>query len=133
MPVTPFGFQSTHPVWDATIGNNVSIIVIIDFNPRIPYGMRRASRLPFRHQSKISIHASRMGCDALHLRENAHMSDFNPRIPYGMRRDRAARAAGAESDFNPRIPYGMRQERQGYRDGRVYISIHASRMGCDGR
>ena len=56
-----------------------------DFNPRIPYGMRRRGLVVCRHPQKISIHASRMGCDSGNFKVT----------------------------FRPRI------------------SIHASRMGCD--
>ena len=56
--------------------------------------------------------------------------DFNPRIPYGMRRLRAG-SGRTFGHFNPRIPYGMRPEWEMRIRGRVMISIHASRMGCD--
>ena len=143
-------FQSTHPVWDAT-----RIMALwcdtVNFNPRIPYGMRRPT-----------------------ARAWSASSHFNPRIPYGMRRP-TARAWSASSHFNPRIPYGMRllvglkvmlsrnfnpripygMRRTGIavwrtrllfqsthpvwdatasprgRDRQTAISIHASRMGCD--
>ena len=78
-------FQSTHPVWDATQLMEVIKMTLRDFNPRIPYGMRlpdihtvhaplpfqsthpvwdaTAVTTPVNHVIKISIHASRMGCD----------------------------------------------------------------------
>ena len=34
-------FQSTHPVWDATASDRHHRTPDRDFNPRIPYGMRR--------------------------------------------------------------------------------------------
>ena len=76
------------------------------FNPRIPYGMRHElahikrdrrisihasrmgcdignSRKPL--EIKISIHASRMGCDDTRRQDGRPQVNFNPRIPYGMR------------------------------------------------
>ena len=55
-------FQSTHPVWDAT-----DVVVSSD----LVHG--------------ISIHASRMGCDAPAPPAGTSCRHFNPRIPYGMR------------------------------------------------
>ena len=100
-------FQSTHPVWDATLRFSFISTVFCNFNPRIPYGMRRdddpSSELPSvfqsthpvwdatswwgtqRQQAKISIHASRMGCDSAVGIVSSVAMNFNPRIPYGMR------------------------------------------------
>ena len=83
-------FQSTHPVWDATLPRAImktrSLISIHasrmgcdwdisafnhparNFNPRIPYGMRRQIPPAAMRSIGISIHASRMGCDC----ENGH-------------------------------------------------------------
>ena len=55
-------FQSTHPVWDATLMAFQRSYPIAYFNPRIPYGMRPSSYC---------------ACPSF--------SNFNPRIPYGMR------------------------------------------------
>ena len=100
-------FQSTHPVWDATRLFRRWWWFFWYFNPRIPYGMRL---VPFIHfassfifQSthpvwdateavenvlstlRISIHASRMGCDKRCATRQPTTCYFNPRIPYGMR------------------------------------------------
>ena len=78
-------FQSTHPVWDATRSPRKHDRRSNYFNPRIPYGMRRALVSTLSAAAKfqsthpvwdatglegidvcfidISIHASRMGCD----------------------------------------------------------------------
>ena len=99
-------FQSTHPVWDATLREQPHQPYWY-FNPRIPYGMRRgetsrnsigiwisihASRMGCDAvvarrftRWRISIHASRMGCDTQLLSNTLWTVDFNPRIPYGMR------------------------------------------------
>ena len=109
---TVFSFQSTHPVWDATrpctlrgCSKEISIhasrmgcdnrgesnlLLLLDFNPRIPYGMRQKRtrnvrenhafqsthpvwdattfRLSAVPKEIISIHASRMGCDLSKIR-----------------------------------------------------------------
>ena len=101
-------FQSTHPVWNATLRRHTRPVRGRDFNPRIPYGMRR------------------WACRIIHpVRPN-----FNPRIPYGMRRAQV-RSDCHHPYFNPRIPYGMRRARVSEALGLNVISIHASRMGCD--
>ena len=107
-------FQSTHPARDATPHGQVYFInKFLDFNPRIPRGMRREwyivqsiinsnafqSTHPARdatlpavmllHRSVISIHASREGCDIQILFISIGGVDFNPRIPRGMRQDQA--------------------------------------------
>ena len=56
------GFQSTHPVWDATHKTAYSLTFV-----------------------GISIHASRMGCDTMLQTLHRPSAYFNPRIPYGMR------------------------------------------------
>ena len=123
-----------------------------NFNPRIPYGMRLefGDGLPER---RISIHASRMGCDVSSAACKCSTPYFNPRIPYGMRRYYVGGASRIRAYFNPRIPYGMRlpsflrwkallrfQSTHPVWDAtvgstdialHVIISIHASRMGCD--
>ena len=56
------GFQSTHPVWDATVLTDPAAVAFF-----------------------VSIHAPRMGCDH---HSGAHLLAppcFNPRTPYGMR------------------------------------------------
>ena len=167
-------FQSTHPVWDATFARpsirhalQISIhasrmgcdlgdlpdgFQILDFNPRIPYGMRpdqhcrplRWHRFQSTHpvwdattvemlycrMFVISIHASRMGCDVKSFLVHRDLLYFNPRIPYGMRRGTDDTFA-FHNDFNPRIPYGMRPAARFKIAIPHVISIHASRMGCD--
>ena len=59
---TSASFQSTRPVWGATIFVKLSI-----------------------HFSKISIHAPRVGRDAALAKNNPHAWNFNPRAPCGAR------------------------------------------------
>ena len=78
------GFQSTHPVWDATIQDIVTPSATV-----------------------VSIHAPRMGCDPARFPLPRWPARFNPRTPYGMRQVQRA-VHGIGSGFNPRTPYGMR-------------------------
>ena len=101
-----------------------------DFNPRIPYGMRRSRETGGMQSPKISIHASRMGCDA----KRRYHSGWSGISIHASRMgcDPSSYCdCPSLSNFNPRIPYGMRHV--AWRDARllVMISIHASRMGCD--
>ena len=67
------GFQSTHPIRDATYPINQGYDQQPDFNPRIPLGMRPEAKA-------ISL---------------TFGTDFNPRIPLGMRQKiRVAGIAG---------------------------------------
>ena len=146
-------FQSTHPVWDATVGG---LGAEGDFSISI-HASRMGCDPPhsswLRARRLISIHASRMGCDYTPTHYRLSTWYFNPRIPYGMRPTQLAICV-ANVDFNPRIPYGMRRHSD-HAQGRNHgfqsthpvwdatdcvarrsacpcISIHASRMGCDG-
>ena len=79
----------------------------VDFNPRIPYGMRHSVICVPPADMSISIHASRMGCDpvkkgcGLLLGISIHASRMGCDL-------RLRRLAYSGQDFNPRIPYGMR-------------------------
>ena len=75
----------------------ILMISSIDFNPRIPQGMRQAPTL-------IAPAAI----------------DFNPRIPQGMRPLVVQASQRVNYNFNPRIPQGMRQQK--------YPTFHRSRV-----
>ena len=102
-------FQSTLPVWGATLSPVVSLQLSAYFNPRSPCGERRApypalappspefqSTLPvwgatyvrkgWNVYSTISIHAPRVGSDLREALEQITNWDFNPRSPCGERR-----------------------------------------------
>ena len=83
-------FQSTHPVWDATDETTFDFDLYLDFNPRIPYGMRPGGLREHHRDAFISIHASRMGCDSTIRPCRCWCRYFNPRIPYGMRQGNTA-------------------------------------------
>ena len=78
-----------------------------DFNPRIPYGMRRHGNLHriigCRFQSTHPVWDATGTPGA----PGALGVDFNPRIPYGMRPP-SSWPERPWAYFNPRIPYGMR-------------------------
>ena len=100
-------FQSTLPAWGAT--TDVLTITAKD---------------------GISIHAPRVGSDALHVgRRDAHR-DFNPRSPRGERR-LAYRGRGSSGNFNPRSPRGERHSPTRALSCERQISIHAPRVGSD--
>ena len=103
-------FQSTLPVWGATVAdfrpnprNQISIhaprvgsdrtgflclIALLDFNPRSPCGERHlgGNRVPV--NISISIHAPRVGSDIIMDAVNTFDNDFNPRSPCGERQQR---------------------------------------------
>ena len=99
-------FQSTRPVWGATIGSTLCRRRGRYFNPRAPCGARR-----FPDHAKtvkgISIHAPRVGRDRVHRRVRFQHCNFNPRAPCGARR-RLARRMPCVQNFNPRAPCGAR-------------------------
>ena len=56
-------FQSTHPVWGATISWQHMRALALNFNPRTPCGVRQALQDCQEDDFAISIHAPRVGCD----------------------------------------------------------------------
>ena len=122
------------------------------FNPRSPYGERRAfskrpnsscrfqSTLPLRgatwyqlanrNRVKISIHAPLTGSDCLIAAPTAGHAYFNPRSPYGERHIWWPRL-GLERHFNPRSPYGERPPMTYNAVDILWISIHAPLTGSD--
>ena len=79
-------FQSTRPVWGATVLRLSAIYSSGDFNPRAPYGARHDFYWPVFANLGISIHAPRMGRDVYPQLRAPPVVDFNPRAPYGARR-----------------------------------------------
>ena len=78
-------FQSTLPVWGATLEKSPLFQKISDFNPRSPCGERPGS-----HQGEvipmvISIHAPRVGSDLRRCGRRSIRRNFNPRSPCGER------------------------------------------------
>ena len=107
LALSPGLFQSTLPVWGATISLKPMTLILL-FQSTLPvWGATAAGGRPCR-SDWISIHAPRVGSDCQHRGEAAGNGDFNPRSPCGERR--------------PLLPV-MR-----YAD---CISIHAPRVGSD--
>ena len=79
-------FQSTHPVWDATLchcrGSPRGGVSIHASRVGCDWGWRSAES----RQIRVSIHASRVGCDSNRTAALNLHPGFNPRIPCGMRR-----------------------------------------------
>ena len=78
-------FQSTRPIRGATPAAHASATNRADFNPRAPYGARRAFVAAHGDALEISIHAPHTGRDLASLRSQALLCHFNPRAPYGAR------------------------------------------------
>ena len=102
----------------------------LDFNPRIPYGMRLS--FPMMSCRSPAFQSTHPVWDAtLPFWDGyARRFDFNPRIPYGMRL----------SEINQHAQYNLFQSTHPVWDATDAavqtamlsgISIHASRMGCD--
>ena len=79
---------------------------------------------------QISIHASRMGCDLCRTFNSIPTAYFNPRIPYGMRPIRADTTPEVSAFQSTHPVWDATQDSRLYVAATV-ISIHASRMGCD--
>ena len=124
-------FQSTRPVWGATIGP-ASRMGFVDISIHAP----RVGRDPSRYLSTlilpISIHAPRVGRDLASWYTILAKVYFNPRAPCGARQAEAGGGARSCQNFNPRAPCGARPSRTfTLRTGLSYISIHAPRVGRD--
>ena len=82
-------FQSTRPVWGATL---IEAVIFNDIT--------------------ISIHAPRVGRDHTTKTRTQERSYFNPRAPCGARRQKAS-SCNTDENFNPRAPCGARQRGAG--------------------
>ena len=104
----------------------------INFNPRPPYGGRpdfRPSRSNMESfQSTPSIRRA-TGSMLINL---LRIGYFNPRPPYGGRRHRLTHRAPYQN-FNPRPPYGGRRQRMQQEATAERISIHALHTEGDSR
>ena len=101
-------FQSTPPVWGATRDLGDGHVPVTYFNPRPPCGGRPTSAPAQEPEINISIHAPRVGGD----------SRWGPCIP-------------PTRHFNPRPPCGGRLPQDVVRLIQQGISIHAPRVGGD--
>ena len=104
-------FQSTHPVWGATPAPPRLGLRFLNFNPRTPCGVRR------------------LFFDCFHF----STPNFNPRTPCGVRRVYSCGIVRLIETFQSTHPvWGATQALICCRL-RCIISIHAPRVGCDDR
>ena len=123
------GFQSTHPVCDATCAACGSKLAWVFQSTHPVWDATRRQGDDLR-KVRISIHASRMGCDHLRRTAGRCRQYFNPRIPYGMRLGQTDNGNSWTVFQSTHPVWDATLE---YRAGEhiALISIHASRMGCD--
>ena len=102
-------FQSTHPVWGATLQHGLTHGRQRDFNPRTPCGVRLPVPGAPQTYERISIHAPRVGCDRKRPGDHRRSSGFQSTHPvWGATQRHSLRRTG-RCDFNPRTPCGVRQ------------------------
>ena len=104
----PSAFQSTLPVWGATLPKQGLQQVRRNFNPRSPCGERPRRSGPVQKAPGISIHAPRVGSDLYHMVGSTPATVFQSTLPVWGATQIVARF-GVEVD----------------------ISIHAPRVGSD--
>ena len=106
-------------------------LIVNNFNPRTPCGVRRdVDQCSFGFDI-ISIHAPLAGCDRDGRgRQICRRHDFNPRTPCGVRRG-GPRQMHGRHHFNPRTPCGVRPCTFCIASWAYRISIHAPLAGCD--
>ena len=109
----PGAFQSTLPVWGATLNaetrGNFGV-----FQSTLPVW---GATLDFDGKTQrfsISIHAPRVGSDTRAAAASTSSHYFNPRSPCGERRSRPVVHVG-RCNFNPRSPCGERRPRRSRR------------------
>ncbi len=150
-----YKFQSTHPVWGATAFGDTVYGGQLFQSTHPVWGA--TDPIPWVYEMDcISIHAPRVGCDPMQQAQLQLFNDFNPRTPCGVRPWLGLQDDAQGRDFNPRTPCGVRPaaiistprmpkqfqsthpvwgatwEHQQMID-EMMISIHAPRVGCDGR
>ena len=130
-PRTPHRFNPRSPCGERRLLRACALSLSICFNPRSPCGERRLARVTSGAPFCVSIHAPRVGSDAVrdvHRALKVDVSIHAPRVgsdkscpaspsppslfqstlPCGERRSRACRAALGDC-FNPRSPCGERR------------------------
>ena len=88
-------FQFTHPVWDATSALGYQEI-----------------------ESRVSIHAPRVGCDDNAGAGTGSSPRFNSRTPCGVRHHNDTHHTSEHNRFNSRTPCGVRQS-----DSSLYVKV----------
>ena len=101
-------FQSTRPVWGATMGHDRLQGLRQDFNPRAPCGARPRSSQRSPRTARFQSTRPVWGATQSDRNKRFDRVNFNPRAPCGAR-----------------LPYVLRQCQS------LLISIHAPRVGRD--
>ena len=96
-------FQSTLPVWGATVIMLRIHRLCSYFNPRSPCGERQAYGMDSSTAYQVSIHAPRVGSDLLCKALISCLNGFNPRSPCGERLS-AATAIRLTFKFQSTLP-----------------------------
>ena len=122
-------FQSTLPVWGAT-RNTGSIMTAWTFQSTLPVWGATLSALEDKIKAMISIHAPRVGSDNCAVGRAFQPQDFNPRSPCGERPKQNVFFANCKR-FQSTLPvWGATIVNVQDRISKA-ISIHAPRVGSD--
>ena len=100
-------FQSTRPIRGATRIERKIAKLEPDFNPRAPYGARRAVGQHLLWRCQISIHAPHTGRDAI-ATQTVAANQFQSTRPIRGATALVSRWGEVSVYFNPRAPYGAR-------------------------
>ena len=122
-------FQSTHPVWGATVCRAKATIAHT-FQSTHPVWGATASVEPIGHSSIVSIHAPRVGCDINQGSFSPSSIGFNPRTPCGVRHE-LPRFLCPGGRFQSTHPVWGATKVVEIPDDIEWVSIHAPRVGCD--
>ncbi len=101
-------FQSTPPIWTATVPMDKLAPKLIHFNPRRPYGRRLISVCLTARLNAISIHAAHMDGDSMSDSSSLIMVTFQSTPPIWTATFTSPELSTSFMDFNPRRPYGRR-------------------------
>ena len=108
VPIAKLIFQSTPPVWAETNAGQVTLSILLNFNPLRPCGRRQKQGDVMGRPKKISIHSARVGGDATYYKDKgwgSTISIHSARVGG----DHAGRSAAQSAPyFNPLRPCGRR-------------------------
>ena len=124
-------FQSTRPVWGATLALRGTRQISRYFNPRAPCGARQSLLYKYPLHEGISIHAPRVGRDLQCFRRKVRQVQFQSTRPVWGATNMAM--AGADlSVFQSTRPVWGATNAMISKGITAKISIHAPRVGRDG-
>ena len=103
-----YWFQSTRPVWGATLFAATQAITFFSFNPRAPCGARLRGYIFRDFRRWVSIHAPRVGRDLRHDLVGFPAKGVSIHAPRVGRDAGEGRALDGAASFNPRAPCGAR-------------------------